>query len=134
MGNAKPAGASSSQSGNTRFIENEIKTSAYESLRLFFLCLFQKVTLTLHYLNSICNLRVTLYDIERTIFMNIVSAMSLSIHAGLALYVAALFFLFLNGQNMPQQVAWIGIAAATVSYTNLSAHETTEHHVIRNKI
>ena len=48
--------------------------------------------------------------------MNKVSAMSLIIHAGLALYVAALFFLFLNGQNIPQQVAWIGIAAAPVIF------------------
>ena len=48
--------------------------------------------------------------------MNKVSAMSLIIHAGLALYVAALFFLFLTGQNIPQKIAWIGIAAAPVIF------------------
>jgi hypothetical protein len=44
--------------------------------------------------------------------MNKVSAISLIMYAGLALYVATLFFLFFTGQNIPQQVAWIGIAAA----------------------
>ena len=48
--------------------------------------------------------------------MNKVSAMSLIMHAGLALYVAALFFLFLTGQNIPQKIAWIGIAAAPVIF------------------
>ena len=42
--------------------------------------------------------------------------MSLIIHAGLALYVAALFFLFFTGQNIPQKIAWIGIAAAPVIF------------------
>ena len=37
-------------------------------------------------------------------------------HAGLALYVATLFFLFFTGQNIPQQIAWIGIAAAPVIF------------------
>ena len=48
--------------------------------------------------------------------MNKVSAISLIMHVGLALYVAALFFLFFTGQNIPQQVAWIGIAAAPVIF------------------
>lgn len=48
--------------------------------------------------------------------MNKVSAISLTMHAGLALYVATLFFLFFTGQNIPQQIAWIGIAAAPVIF------------------
>ena len=48
--------------------------------------------------------------------MNKVSAISLIMYAGLALYVATLFFHFFTGQNIPQKIAWIGIAAAPVIF------------------